>query len=53
MVGIVTLALAPCRPLIEWLDDHVKVYMVVTVFAIVLTLQVLLLEYLHQLLEER
>jgi hypothetical protein len=44
MVAIVTLCLAPCQPLIEWLDNHVKMYAVVTLFAIVLTIQVLVQE---------
>jgi hypothetical protein len=44
MVGIVTICLAPCRPFIEWLDTHVKMYGVVTIFAIVLTIQIVVEE---------
>jgi cadmium resistance protein CadD (predicted permease) len=41
MIAIVTLALAPCRPIIEWLDIHIKLWMVVTAFAVLLTIQVM------------
>ena len=41
MLGIVTICLAPCQPLIQWLDRHVKLYAVVTIFAIILTIEVI------------
>ncbi|KAG7340811.1 hypothetical protein IV203_024354 [Nitzschia inconspicua] len=41
MIAIVTVALAPCQPIIDWIDDHIKLYMVVTMFAILLTIQVI------------
>lgn len=41
MIAIVTLALARCQPLIDWLDRHVKLFMVVTLFAIILTIEVI------------
>lgn len=42
MLGIVTICLAPFKPFIDWLDKHVKLYGVVTIFAIILTVQVIL-----------
>ena len=42
MLAIVTIALVPFQPCIQWLDQHIKLYMVVTVFAIVLTVRVTL-----------
>ncbi|KAG7373496.1 hypothetical protein IV203_034220 [Nitzschia inconspicua] len=41
MIAIVTVALAPCQPIIDWIDNHIKLYMVVTMFAILLTIQVI------------
>lgn len=41
-LGIVTIFLSPFKPLIDWLNKHVKVYGVVTIFAIILTVQVIL-----------
>jgi hypothetical protein len=42
MLAIVTIALAPFQPCIQWMDKHIKLHMVVTVFAIVLTVRVIL-----------
>ncbi len=41
MLGIVTVFFAPFQPLIQWLDRHVKLHGVVTIFAIILTVQVI------------
>jgi hypothetical protein len=42
MLAIVTIALVPFQPCIQWIDQHIKLYMVVTVFAFVLTVRVTL-----------
>jgi hypothetical protein len=44
MLAIVTIALAPFQPFIDWLDRRIKLYMVVTLFAIVLTVRVVVEE---------
>jgi len=42
LLAFVTIAMAPCRPCIDWLDQHLKLYMVVILFAIILTVRVAL-----------
>jgi hypothetical protein len=47
MLAIVTIALVPFQPCIAWLDQHIKLYMVVATFAIVLTVRTVLEVFLR------